>query len=127
MTFSYARYPAEGFDGFSHRYLARQARAVSAGDRSQIGSSSASNGLPPGESLTVGSLTFPIDGTVKVHINPSARPLRTIYIGVMAFIINNHVDLCMCLPPIHHIAAASRSIVVAYSPPTSGPWGLTKP
>ena len=103
-TSSYARTPTEGSDGFLHRQLARQARAASAGDRSQIGSSLTSGGLPPGESRTFGSLTFTVDGAGRVDINPPAHPVRTIYIGAVAFTSSDHGDLRMCLPPIQQIA-----------------------
>lgn len=81
-----------------------QAWVASAGDRSQIRSFPASGDLPPGESLT-----FTANGACRVNITPPAHPVHTIYVDVMAFIINNHDDLRLCLPPVHQIASASSS------------------
>ena len=118
-TSSCARTPTEGSDGFLHRQLARQAWVAPARDRSQIGSSLTFGGLPPGERLTFGSLTFTADGAGPVDINPPAHPDRTIYIGTVAFITNDHGDLRMCLPPIQHIAQTHPSSTTPSSPPAS--------
>ena len=76
--------------------------------------------FPSGESLTFGSLMFTADEVGRFDINPPSHPAHLIYVGVVAFIVNSHADLHVCLPALWHIAPASTS-TMASSPPTSGP------
>lgn len=93
-------------------------------DRTQIGSPISSGSLLPGESLIFGSFTFTADEAGRVDINLLASPARTIFFGILAFVIDRHSGFCVCVRSLQQITSAASPSFTMPSPPALGSRGI---
>ena len=81
-----------------------------------------SGNLPPGESLTFGSLTFVTDGAGWFYIKPPSFPGRTTFFGSLRFVIDRYGDLRLRVPPPYLAVGVLPSEPMSPIPPASGFW-----
>ena len=79
-----------------------------------------SGNLPPGESLTFGSLTFITDGTGWFDTKPPFFPGSTIFFGSLRFVIDRYGDLRLRVPPPYLAVGVLPSEPISPIPPASG-------
>ena len=79
-----------------------------------------SGNLPPGESLTFGSLTFVTDGAGWFYIKPPSFPGHTTFFGSLRFVIDRYGDLRLRVPPAYLAVGVLLSEPMSPIPPASG-------
>ena len=79
-----------------------------------------SGNLPPGESLTFGSLTFVTDGAGWFYIKPPSFPGHTTFFGSRRFVIDRYGDLRLRVPPPYLAVGVLPSETMSPIPPASG-------